>query len=141
MFLKKKRFGFIEGRGCADGRKQQMYKSKQETSVPTVAIESLMLSCAIDAKEKRAIITADILGAFMQADMDDTVHMKIVGPMVDLLVKVNAEKYGKFVSSKNGKMVIYVILKKALYGTLQAALLFWKNLSGKLLQWGFVLNP
>ena len=32
-------------------------------------------------------------------------------------------------------------LKKALYGTLQAALLFWKNLSGKLIEWGFELNP
>jgi hypothetical protein len=34
-----------------------------------------------------------------------------------------------------------VKLKKALYGTLQAALLFWKNLSGFLMEHGFVLNP
>jgi hypothetical protein len=42
---------------------------------------------------------------------------------------------------KNGKGVIYVILTKALYGTLQAALLFWQNLSGKLQKWGFEINP
>jgi len=37
----------------------------------------------------------------------------------------------------------YVICttKKALYGTLQAALLFWKLLSETLQEWGFVLNP
>jgi hypothetical protein len=100
-----------------------------------------MLSCTIDAKEESKIITADIPGALMQAHMDDTVHMKIVGPMVDLLVKANSKKYGKFVTSENGKPVIYGLLKKALYGTLQAALIFWKNLSGKLMHWGFVLNP
>ena len=36
---------------------------------------------------------------------------------------------------------MYVKLKKALYGTLQAALLFWKNLMNVLIEWGFVVNP
>ena len=34
-----------------------------------------------------------------------------------------------------------MILLKALYGTLQAALLFWENLSSQLKEWGFKLNP
>jgi len=42
---------------------------------------------------------------------------------------------------ENGKPTIYVKLRKALYGTLQAALLFWRDLSGQLKEWGFVLNP
>jgi hypothetical protein len=42
MFLKKKRCGTIKARGCADGRKQCEYTSKEETSSPTVAIEVLM---------------------------------------------------------------------------------------------------
>ena len=37
--------------------------------------------------------------------------------------------------------MIYVKLKKALYGTLQAALLFWKDLSGYLQEMDFKLNP
>ena len=36
---------------------------------------------------------------------------------------------------------MYVKLKKALYGTLQAALLFWKNLTTTLIEWGFTINP
>ena len=36
--------------------------------------------------------------------------------------------------------MMYVKLKKALYGTLQAALLFWKNLTNVLIKWGFVVN-
>ena len=33
-----------------------------------------------------------------------------------------------------------VQLKKALYGTLQAALLFWQLLSTTLIGWGFTIN-
>jgi hypothetical protein len=36
---------------------------------------------------------------------------------------------------------MYVHLAKALYGTLQVALLFWKDLSGYLVEQGFILNP
>jgi hypothetical protein len=43
MFFKKKRCGQIKGHGCADERKQRIYKTKEETSAPTVAIESLFL--------------------------------------------------------------------------------------------------
>ena len=32
-------------------------------------------------------------------------------------------------------------LKKSLYGTLQAALLFWGNLTSILQEWGFEINP
>jgi hypothetical protein len=41
MFLKEKRCGTIKGHGCADGRKQRDYMTKQETSAPTVATEAL----------------------------------------------------------------------------------------------------
>ena len=42
--------------------------------------------------------------------------------------------------NKNEKPILYVKLKKALYGTLQAALIFWRLLSDTLMEWGFVLN-
>ena len=41
---------------------------------------------------------------------------------------------------ENGKPVIYVRLDKALYGTLQATYLFWKNLPANLTSMGFVTN-
>ena len=37
--------------------------------------------------------------------------------------------------------MLYVELIKALYGTLRAALLFWRHLSQKLVDWGFSINP
>ena len=89
MFLKQKRNGTIKGRGCADGRKQRKYTAKEEASSPTVAIESVMLSCVIDAKEKRDVGTVDLPGAFMQADMEDEVYMKLEGKMAELMVRID----------------------------------------------------
>jgi len=51
MFLKEKRDGTVKSRGCADGRSQREYTTKAETSLPTVSLEAMMMSCAIDAKE------------------------------------------------------------------------------------------
>eukprot|EP00957_Ditylum_brightwellii_P183358 13966408-Ditylum_brightwellii.AAC.1 len=79
--------------------------------------------------EGRDVATVDIPGAFMQADMDDIVHMKIEGTMAELLTKLDPKMYRPFLKNEKGKPIMYVQLKKALYGTLKAALLFWKNLS------------
>ena len=65
MFLKQKRCGKIKGRGCADGRKQRATTKKEDASSPTMAIESVMLSCTIDAMENRDVATVDIPGSFM----------------------------------------------------------------------------
>ena len=140
MFLKEKRTGVVKGRGCADGRKQRLYTNKEDASSPTVAIESVFITSVIDAKENRDIATVDIPGAFMQADMDDVVYMKLEGTMAQLLMQIAPDVYNKFARYVNGKLVLYVLLKKALYGTLKAALLFWKRLSSQLQAWGFKLN-
>jgi hypothetical protein len=76
MFLKQKRCGHIKGQGCADGCKQWIYKMKEETSALTVSIESLFLSCMIDTKEGRKVMTCDIPRAsFMQTDIDEIIHV------------------------------------------------------------------
>jgi len=51
-----------------------------------VSIEALLLSCTIDAMEERYIAILDISGAFMKADMNDTLHLKIEGRLTELLV-------------------------------------------------------
>ena len=69
----------------------------------------------------------DIPGAFMQADMDELVHMKLEGELVELLIKVDLT-HEAILTYEGNKPVIYAELDKALYGTLQAALLFWKKI-------------
>jgi hypothetical protein len=141
MFLTKKRCGRIKARGCADGRKQRETTSKAEAAAPTVAIESVMLSATIDAVEERDVATVDIPGAFMQADIDEVVHVKFEGEIAEMLVRMDPKMYRKYIKDEHGKTVMYVELLKALYGTMRAALLFWKLLSGKLVSWGFEINP
>jgi hypothetical protein len=73
-----------------------------------------MLSCIIDAMERRDIATVDIPGAFMQADMDETVHVKLEGKMAELLVMIDPKLYRKHVRIEMGEHILYVELRKAL---------------------------
>ena len=76
----------IKERGCADGRKQQDWLSKEDTSSPTVSTEVLMISCMIDKMEDREVATADIPVAFLQTNYDKgDIHIKLEGDMVTLL--------------------------------------------------------
>ena len=67
--------------------------------------------------------------------------MKLEGKMAELLKKLNPNIYWKYVTNKKRRTVLYVELKKSLYGTLQAALLFWRNLTSSLQEWVFEINP
>jgi hypothetical protein len=141
MFLKRKRCGKIKGRGCADGRKQRRYIAKEDAASPTVASEAVFLTAVIDAREGRDVAILDVPGAFMQADMDELVHVRFTGKMVELLIEIDPDMYEPCVVYENGEKVLYVELLKALYGTLRAARLFWEKLSSKLIEWGFTTNP
>ena len=77
--VEQKRCGRIKGRSVADGRKMRTWYEKGATASPTVTNEALKISLAIDALEKRKVAIADVPGAFLQADMDDIVHMKVTG--------------------------------------------------------------
>jgi Reverse transcriptase (RNA-dependent DNA polymerase) len=141
MFLKQKRCGLIKGRGCVDGRPQRLWKTKDQTTSPTVSIEALLISCMIDAMEGRDVATIDIPSAFMQAFIDETIHIKFDNELIDLLCEVDPS-LKQFVSYENGKRVLYTKLNKALYGTVQASRLFWERLSSFLIDKnGFERNP
>ena len=141
MFLKQKRTGEIKARGCADGRKQRGYVLKENSSSPTVSNEALFLSCVIDAKEHRDVAFVDIPGAFLHADMTEEVHVKFEGTMAQMVAQLDTNMYNTYIEYENGKPILYVVLLKALYGTLQAALLFWNRLKTQLEKWGFIINP
>jgi hypothetical protein len=140
MFLKQKQSGQVKGRGCADGRLQRIYNVKGDVSSPTVATESILLTCTIEAFEGQDITTVDIPGAFLQAEMEGIVHVRLTDVVVDALQRIDPT-YCDYSTYEGNKKVLYVQLQKALYGTLQAPILFWKKLSCQLLEWGFTINP
>jgi hypothetical protein len=61
---------------CRQKKAKRIHK-KEDTSAPTVAMELVMLSCVINAKEGRDMATVNIPGAFLQAEMEELVHMKL----------------------------------------------------------------
>ena len=75
------------------------------------------------------VAVCNIPGAFMQADMDELVHVRFSGKMVDLLLEIDDPMYTSCVVMEHREKVMYVELLKALYGTLKAARLFWEKLS------------
>ena len=141
MFLKEKRDGTIKARGCADGRSQREYTTKAETNSPTVSLKAMMMSCVIDSREGRHVAVTDIPGAFLHADIKEDVHMLSEGTIAKLIIKLDPSLYRKYMwENKHRKPMLYVKLKKALYGTLQVVLLFWQLLLDTLIEWGFELK-
>jgi hypothetical protein len=138
IFLVEKRDGRVNARACAN-------INKEEGASPAAATESILLTATIDAKEHRDIMSADISNAFVQTDMvndgNEKVIMKIRGPLVHMLVSLDPVLYNPFVVSDNADKVLYVQLLRSLYGTLQAALLFYKKLKRDLESIRFKINP
>ena len=137
--VKKKRCGKVKGRACANGKKQRSYIKKEDVTSPTVSLDSLLLSLAIDAMEGRDVATADVAGAYLKTKMEDLVIVKVKGKSADMMMQVNPNFKG-YETQEYGNKVIYMKLKKALYGCMQSALLWYETFKGYLEQEGFVLN-
>jgi len=89
--IKYKRYGTVKGRACADGRKQGKFISKDEAASPAVSLESVIMSLIIDAVEGRDAATADIVGAYLFALMDEFVLLKLTGESVRIMCETNKE--------------------------------------------------
>ena len=80
----------------------------------------------IDTMEGRGVATADIPGAFLHTKYYKVdIHIKLEGSMVPLLEDIYPEYYKYFIYINNHrKKCMYAEAKKAIYGTLEASLLF-----------------
>jgi hypothetical protein len=66
MFLTEKRDGTIKARNVTDGRKQRDWMAHDEAASPGVALETLLLTAVIDAKEHRDVGLVYIPNAFVK---------------------------------------------------------------------------
>ena len=130
LFLEEKRNKDIKGRIVGGGNKQRSYVSKQEASSPTSHTESVFCTIGIEAEEERDVAITDISNAFVQTDLALNgkpvfVLMAIRGVLADMLVKIAPEVYGPYLTKdKKGNSLLYVKLLKALYGLMEASLMF-----------------
>ena len=73
--------------------------------------------------------------------MDDFVTMKFEGKLAEPITEVDNLLYRKHLTKgKNGKPVLFLVLKKALYGCVKSGLLFYKRLTRDLKEYGFEVN-
>jgi hypothetical protein len=145
MFLKLKQDGKIKGRTISGGNKQHYYISKEDATSPTVAMESVLLSCIIDAEEHRDVAVVDIPNAFVQTRVEnkkDMAFIKIRGILVDILVEIVPEAYTSCVSKdKKGNKQLMVQCQNALYGTMVASLLYYRKFVTSLTDIDLTINP
>ena len=139
--IKEKRCGTVKRRAVADGRAQRGKYDKNNISSPTVTNEGqLMMSLIIDAMEKQEVVTADVPGAYLHAEMGNFTILKLTGEMVDIFCQMN-KKYEQYVTIEGGKKVLYLKLLKALYRCIRSAMLWYNLFTGVLVKDGFELNP
>ena len=130
MLLKEKRDSSVKARMCADERKQKDGTwSKQDTTLPTVAMESVFITAVIDAHEGRDVACFDIPVAFLHTDVDEDITMVLKGRLAELTVQVAPNLYRKYITvDRKGMAILYVKMQKALHGLLGSALLFYNKL-------------
>jgi hypothetical protein len=71
MFVVKKRTGETKARLVGGGNKQREYLTKEDSSSPTVATESVLLTSIVDADEGRDVTIIDIPNAFIQTQVKE----------------------------------------------------------------------
>lgn len=144
MFLKDKytadgKFDKLKSRLVAGGHLQDR-DIYDNGSSPTVSTTSVFIIAAIAAKENRALATIDFPGAFLNSDMPDkgthVVLMRLTKYLTNILISIDPS-YKKFVND-NGTCVVK--LKKALYGCVESAKLWYDKISHDLHNLGYKIN-
>ncbi|CAJ1935837.1 unnamed protein product [Cylindrotheca closterium] len=144
MLLAEKNTGEIKGRCVYKGDGTREWLSPEDTSSLTAALEAIMITCVIDEYEGRDMMSLEISNAFIQTQMPmdarSRVMMKITGLLVDMMIQLEP-RYCDYVVIENGKQVIYVRVLRAIYGMLEASMLWYKKLRGDMEKHGFIFNP
>jgi hypothetical protein len=146
MFLKEKyfqtgKFEKLKARLVGGGHMQdKSLYNEYETASPTVSTTSVFLLATIAATERRQVATIDIPGAYLHAQLDPQsppIHMSLDKIMTEALCHIDPT-FKQFV--RHDKTSI-VKLTRAIYGLLESAKLWNKDISSTLVNNGFQLNP
>ena len=66
-----------------------------------VSTEAVFLTAMIDVMEDQNLVALDVPGAFMQAEIDELVHVRFTGAMVNMLLQIDHKMYDT-IPTKNG---------------------------------------
>ena len=144
MFLTPKmsptgQFKLLKGRIVGGGHRQDhSLFTESEISSPTVSLTSVMIGAAIAAHKHQHIMTLDHKAAYLNAVMKGPEVIMLLTPDVSSLLIEIDPSHAKYLRSDKK---IAVRLKKALYGCIQSAVLWYNELSSTIEGMGFTKNP
>ena len=81
---------------------------------------------------------------FLHTNVDpnnDTTFMVLRGELAELVEPDNPKLYRKYITVNKNRKILYMRLQRAVYETLQAALLFYQKLVNQLAGVDFKLDP
>ena len=146
LFLKEKllpdgSFDKLKARLVAGGHRQDT-SLYDDVSSPTVNLTTLYTVLAIAAHEGHSLTAIDIKGAYLNANLKTVeVHMKIPAYLARLFVPVYMQLKNRDVSEfleKDGSLIVKI--KKALYGLVESARLWYDHLCATLLSIGYKVS-
>ena len=132
-------FKLLKGRIVGGGHRQDhtMFNDN-EISSPTVSLTSVMIAAALAAHRNYHVMTLDHKAAYLNASMKGPEVIMMLTPDVSsLLIELDPSHTQYLRPDKK----IAVKLKKALYGCIQSAVLWFNELSSTIEGMGFVKNP
>ena len=129
----------IKGRVVAGGHRQDrsLFHDK-EVSSPTVALTSVLAMASLAAHKGHHVMTLDHKAAYLNAIMlGSRVEMMLTPEVAEIMCRLDPT-YRQYVRTDKK---ITVRLKKALYGCIQSAVLWYNELASTLDSMGFEKNP
>jgi hypothetical protein len=139
LFLTPKSVDLIKGRLVGGGHRQDrsMY-TEEDTYAATVATHHLFCIASIAGAENRVVVTVDIVGAYLNAEMNrDDIYMHIKPDLASYFFDLKPE--WKEFANDDGSFDVQVL--KAIYGCIESAHLFTEHATNSLKKIGFVANP
>lgn len=127
----------LKGRLCADGRREDVTMfAEGDLAAPTVKTLSLFSALSLAASKNMHMMTFDIGQAFLNADIENEVYVRLDVKTADILVNIRPE-YEQYRTPK-GELVLKLL--KALYGTREAARLWYDHFKDILVSYGYKVS-
>ena len=143
LFLKEKytatgEFDKLKARLVAGGHRQDR-EVFENISSSTVSTSAVMMVAGIAALERRSVAVVDFPGAYLNSTLPEEhppVYMRLSKDLAKYACTINSDYLGYV--RDDGSIVVK--LKKALYGCVQSAKVWYDTLTGKLSQLGYIKN-
>jgi hypothetical protein len=123
-------FDKLKARLTSGGHRQdRSLYSISDTSSPTCDPSTVFFLSALAVHESMTVLTADIEAAYLNAQIRKKIILKLDPIVAAILCKLDA----RYLPYLNQDQALYVELKKALYGCLESARLWYEHLSSTLM--------